>query len=166
MSDKINKSIETRRMNKKQLQEKFIESYEKLANNVSISCKQVGIGRSTFYQWMDKDKDFADQIRDLDEAMLDFVESSLTKQIREGNMDVAINMPVNDMAALSLEYAIKLINGENVKPGEVTQEGAGWSPSQIIEGSTGLQLFINSWPVDKNNVDDTNLWGNLFKYEE
>ncbi|GEM_PF-6066783 len=84
------------------------------------------------------------------------------EQVREGFMDVTINMPVNDMAALSLEYAIKLVNGEEIMAGQVTQEGANWSPSEIKEGPTGLQLFLASWPVTKENVDDPELWGNKF----
>jgi len=85
------------------------------------------------------------------------------EQVREGFMDVTINMPVNDMAALSLEYAIKLVNGETITAGTVTREGAKWSPSEIKEGPAGLQLFLASWPVTKENVDDPELWGNKFK---
>ena len=85
------------------------------------------------------------------------------EQVIEGFMDVTINMPVNDMAALSLEYAIKLVNGEEITAGEVTREGAKWSPSEIKEGPTGLQLFLASWPVTKADASDPNLWGNKFK---
>lgn len=84
------------------------------------------------------------------------------EQVKEGFMDVTINMPVNDMAALSLEYAIKLVNGEEITAGTVTREGAKWSPSEIKEGPTGLQLFLASWPIDMTDAGDPNLWGNKF----
>jgi ribose transport system substrate-binding protein len=84
------------------------------------------------------------------------------EQVNEGFMDVTINMPVNDMAAISLDYAIKLVKGEEIVAGEVTQEGAKWSPSEIKEGPTGLQLFLASWPVTKADANDPNLWGNKF----
>jgi ribose transport system substrate-binding protein len=85
------------------------------------------------------------------------------EQVRAGFMDVTINMPVNDMAELSLEYAIKIVNGEAITAGTVTREGAKWSPSEIKEGPTGLQLFIASWPVAKADAGDPNLWGNKYK---
>ncbi len=87
------------------------------------------------------------------------------RQIRAGNMDVTINMPVNDMAALALEYALKLVKGEKIKPGKITKKGAPWSPSEIKQGEKGLDFYLSSWPVDKKTVDDPTLWGNIFMYE-
>jgi ABC-type sugar transport system substrate-binding protein len=84
-------------------------------------------------------------------------------EVREGRMDVTINMPVNDMAALSLEYALKLVKGEKLRPGTVTRKGAPWSPSKIVKGENGLDFYLASWPVDKKTVNDPTLWGNVYK---
>lgn len=87
------------------------------------------------------------------------------EEVRAGRMDVTINMPVNDMAALGLEYALKLVKGEKIRTGKVTRKGAAWSPSEIRQGEKGLDFYLASWPVDKKTVDDPTLWGNIFKYE-
>jgi hypothetical protein len=91
MTDKQRKkSIETRQKQSEQQKDEFLTAYEKLANNISVACKQVGIGRSTFYSWIDNDVEFANSIRNLDEAMLDFAEYALVNQIKEGNTTAII----------------------------------------------------------------------------
>jgi hypothetical protein len=84
------KSIASRQKQAEQQKEEFLAAYEKLANNISVACKQVGISRSTFYSWMEHDSDFASSIRNLDEAMLDFAEYALMNQIKEGNTTAII----------------------------------------------------------------------------
>jgi len=84
-------------------------------------------------------------------------------EVRAGRMDVTINMPVNDMAALSLEYALKLVKGEKLKPGTVTRKGAPWSPSKIVQGENGLDFYLASWPVDAKTASDPTLWGNIYR---
>ena len=44
--------------------------------------------------------------------------------IRAGQMDMTVNMPVNDMAGLSLEYALKLVKGEKLQPGNGHAQGS------------------------------------------
>jgi ribose transport system substrate-binding protein len=85
--------------------------------------------------------------------------------IREGQMDMSVNMPVNDMAGLSLEYALQLVKGQKLRPGTVTRKGAPWSPSKIVKGEKGLDFYLASWPVTSKNADDPTLWGNLMKTE-
>jgi ABC-type sugar transport system substrate-binding protein len=86
-------------------------------------------------------------------------------EIRAGHLDVAVNMPVDDMASLSLEYALKLANGEKIQIGPVVRAGAHWSPSQIKQGETGLDFYLSSWLVDKKTAGDPTLWGNKYKYK-
>lgn len=52
---------------------------------VTTACKKVGIGRTTFYQWMQDDAEFKSRVDDVSEIALDFVESKLFKQIQEDN---------------------------------------------------------------------------------
>ncbi len=86
-------------------------------------------------------------------------------EVRAGHMDVTIYMPVTDNAALSLEYALKILNGEKIVPGPVVRKGAAWSPSKIVQGDNGLDFLLASWPVDKKTASDPTLWGNIFKYK-
>lgn len=68
----------------------FIKKYEATLGNVSASCAEADIVRTTFYEWMKKDEAFKEQIEALNEKQIDFVESSLFKQIREGNTTATV----------------------------------------------------------------------------
>ena len=54
-----------------------------------------------------------------------------------------------------------MINGEKVEPGTVEQEGALWSPAQIIVNEDGTpELFLSTTPVTEDNTEDPGLWAN------
>ena len=71
------------------LKKATIESLEKSLGVVTTACKQVGIARSTFYEWL-KDPNFKKQVDDVQNIALDFAESQLHKQIKEGNTTATI----------------------------------------------------------------------------
>lgn len=72
-------------MNKTEQHKKaLIEALEQSLGVVTTACKNVGIGRTTFYDWCKKDPDFKAAVNDIGEVAIDFVESSLFKQIKEG----------------------------------------------------------------------------------
>jgi predicted DNA-binding transcriptional regulator AlpA len=68
----------------------LIEALEKSLGIVTTACKQVGIGRTTFYDYLKKDEEFAKQVKDIENIALDFAESQLHKQIQEGNTSATI----------------------------------------------------------------------------
>jgi len=68
----------------------LIEALEKSLGVVTVACKNVGIGRTTFYQWLKDDKDFADAVQEISEVALDFAESQLHNQIKDGNTSATI----------------------------------------------------------------------------
>ena len=68
----------------------IIEALEKSLGVVTTACKIVGIGRTTFYQWMKDDEDFAKQVKDIDNIALDFVESKLFENIKNGKTSETI----------------------------------------------------------------------------
>ena len=68
----------------------FLKKYEATLGNVSASCAEADIVRTTFYEWMKKDEKFKEQIEALNEKQIDFVESSLFKQIRDGNTTATV----------------------------------------------------------------------------
>jgi len=68
----------------------LIESLEKSLGIVTTACKQVGIGRTTFYQYLKDDIDFANNVKEIENIALDFAESQLHKQIRDGNTPATI----------------------------------------------------------------------------
>ena len=68
----------------------LIEALEKSLGVVTTACKQVGVGRTTFYDYLKKDKKFALQVDDIQNIALDFAESQLHKQIQDGNTTATI----------------------------------------------------------------------------
>lgn len=68
----------------------LIEALEKSLGVVTTACKLVGVNRSTFYQYVKDDPEFAEAVKDIDEVTIDFAESQLHKQIKNGNTTATI----------------------------------------------------------------------------
>ena len=65
--------------------EQMLEAMERSLGIVTTACKAVGINRSTHYDWMRKDRDYSQAVKDIENRTLDFAESHLHKLIKEGN---------------------------------------------------------------------------------
>ena len=74
----------------KQMQKVTLEALEKSLGVVTTAVKQVGIARSTFYEWINKDEEFKSKVNDIQNIALDFAESQLHKQIQGGNTAATI----------------------------------------------------------------------------
>ena len=68
----------------------IIEALEKSLGVVTTACKNVGIGRTIFYEWMKDDQDFENRVNEIQNIALDFAESQLHKQIGEGSTAATI----------------------------------------------------------------------------
>lgn len=68
----------------------FIEALRKNMGNVSKTCDQAKVGRTTFYDWKEADKEFKTEVENIDEYLLDFAENALYKQIKDGNTTATI----------------------------------------------------------------------------
>lgn len=68
----------------------LIEALEKSLGVVTTACKLVGVNRTTFYQYIKDDPEFAEAVKDIDEVTIDFAESQLHKQIKDGNTTATI----------------------------------------------------------------------------
>lgn len=68
----------------------MIESLEKSLGVVSTACKIVGISRQTHYRWMTEDTEYKKAVEGVADIALDFVESQLHKQIRNGEVSSTI----------------------------------------------------------------------------
>jgi len=64
---------------------RMIDAMEKSLGIVTTACKTVGINRSTHYDWMEKDANYKKAIESIQDVVLDFAESQLHKQVKEGN---------------------------------------------------------------------------------
>ena len=63
----------------------MIQALEKSLGVVTSACKAVGINRSTHYEWLKTDEEYKKEVEDVENIALDFAESQLHKQIKEGN---------------------------------------------------------------------------------
>ena len=72
------------------LKKAMIEALEKSLGIVTTACKTVGIDRSTHYEWMKKDEAYRASVVGLEDLALDFAESQLHKQMKEGNPSCTI----------------------------------------------------------------------------
>ena len=68
----------------------LLDALEKSLGVVTTACKIVGIDRSTFYKYLKEDHDFAYAVKQIDDVTIDFAESQLHKQIKEGNTTATI----------------------------------------------------------------------------
>jgi hypothetical protein len=68
----------------------LLEALEKSLGIVTTGCKIVGIGRTTYYEWYNCDKDFRSAVDELKNVALDFAESQLHKQISDNSTAATI----------------------------------------------------------------------------
>ena len=76
----INKLSNKTKHNKKQL----LEALEQSLAIVTTACKKVGVSRKTYYEYYKTDPEFKASVDDLSNVALDFAESHLHKQIKNG----------------------------------------------------------------------------------
>jgi len=72
------------------LKNNLLEALEQSLGVVTTACKIVGCNRSTFYKYYNDDKKFKEAVDELQNMTLDFVESQLHKQIKDGNTTATI----------------------------------------------------------------------------
>lgn len=68
----------------------MLDALEKSLGVVTAACKAVGIGRTTHYLWMQEDAEYKAAVEALSDVALDFAESQLHKQIKDGNSTATI----------------------------------------------------------------------------
>jgi len=88
---------------------------------VQIACEKSGVGRTTYYRWLEQDKKFARSAKQaLSKGVLimnDLAESQLLKSVRDGNMTAIIFW----LKSRHLSYWNKLEIVENNDKEELTK---------------------------------------------
>ena len=67
------------------LKKAMIAALEKSLGIVTTACKTVGIDRGSHYNWMREDEEYKAAVESIADLAIDFAESSLHKQIQDGN---------------------------------------------------------------------------------
>lgn len=80
------RSDEQSEQNKKEL----LEALETSLGVVTTACRQVGLGRTTFYKYCNEDPEFKRKVDEIENVAFDFVESQLYRQIQDGNTAATI----------------------------------------------------------------------------
>ena len=68
----------------------MIEALEKSLGIVTTACKTVGISRETHYRWTREDENYKELVEGIADIALDFAESQLHKQIKDGEVSSTI----------------------------------------------------------------------------
>ena len=68
----------------------MLDALEKSLGVVTSAAKTVGVGRTTHYLWLQEDKEYKAAVDELSDVAIDFAESQLHKQIKEGNSTATI----------------------------------------------------------------------------
>jgi hypothetical protein len=66
------------------LKRAMIEALEKSLGIVTTACKSVGIDRGSHYNWLKDDEQYKAEVESIEDIAIDFAESQLHKQIKDG----------------------------------------------------------------------------------
>ena len=83
MGNKSEHSIHKKVMGKKQ--KEYLKILKKCAGLVTHACDKYGIHSQTHYNWMKDYEGFADEVKAIQEGMVDFAESKLYENIKKGD---------------------------------------------------------------------------------
>mgnify|MGYP003113694102 CR=1 FL=1 len=72
------------------IKKKLLLALEQSLGVVTTACKNVGIHRSTYYDYCNNDIEFKEEVDDIQNIAIDFAESQLHKQIQGGNTSATI----------------------------------------------------------------------------
>jgi len=67
------------------LKKAMLKALEQSLGIVTTAAKRAGIDRGTHYNWMKEDAEYKDAVESLADMVIDFAESQLHKQIKDGS---------------------------------------------------------------------------------
>lgn len=68
----------------------FVANFKKAGGIVCVACERTGIDRTTYYRWCKDDPEFAQAVKEVEAAQIDFVESKLMENINAGDTKAMI----------------------------------------------------------------------------
>jgi hypothetical protein len=70
--------------------EAMLQALENSLGVVTVACKKTETPRSTYYKWLKEDQEFAQAVQEIENVALDFAESQLHTQIKDGSTSATI----------------------------------------------------------------------------
>lgn len=74
----------------KKEKEAFLQNFKDGRGIVSYACSKTGISRATYYNWINSDKEFKNACDEINESVIDVVESKLLSSINDDNLTAII----------------------------------------------------------------------------
>ena len=68
----------------------MLKALENSLGVVTVACKSADIPRSTYYKWLKEDEEFAKEVKEIENIALDFAESQLHSQMKDGSTGATI----------------------------------------------------------------------------
>ena len=113
----------------RRLKEQFIKAYAEQKGFISEVCKAIGISRQTFYRWKKSDKTFNEIVGDIEEGLIDFVESKLFNRIEKEDITAIIFfLKTKGKSRGYVERIEQLLQGDKFKPLKVIVTSDGNKP--------------------------------------
>jgi len=70
--------------------ESLLKALENSLGVVTVACKNADIPRSTYYKWLKEDEEFSKAVKEIENIALDFAESQLHTQMKDGSTSATI----------------------------------------------------------------------------
>ena len=64
---------------------RMLEELKRSMGIVSLACDKANLSRTQFYKWLKEDDDFRQKYEEIEERQIDFVESRLFQNIKNGD---------------------------------------------------------------------------------
>lgn len=84
LTDKQEKTNKTEQERTKKAKVAILEALKVSLGIVSAACEEAKISRTQYYEWLNSDPKFKAEVESMSDLALDFAESSLHKQIKDG----------------------------------------------------------------------------------
>ena len=85
MSSYTRKKEGARESRKRNRQENMLRALEAHMGIVSRAAEEVGLSRECHYNWLAQDEEYKNKVLEIQNVVLDFAESALHNQIKDGN---------------------------------------------------------------------------------
>lgn len=77
-------------MGKKERQKLFLKNLKEGQGIISYACDMTGISRACYYKWIDNDPKFKEIVEEINEGIIDRVESKLLNAINDDDLTAII----------------------------------------------------------------------------